>query len=172
VTAAGPAPGAVQVSPARTPEDIAAVRELFLEYSESLDVDLCFEGFEEEVGTLPGAYRPPSGTLLLARDANGAVGCAGLRRLAAGVAELKRVYVRPRGRGRGTGRRLVEAALDAARVAEYKTIQLDTLPSMTAAIALYATLGFHEILPPGPNPIAGTRYFQRRLDARGRGTSK
>lgn len=162
------------IGPAESPEDLAAVRDLFLEYTRGLSVDLGFEGFPEEVASLPGAYAPPGGVLLLARDDAGPVGCAGVRPYGPREAELKRLYVRPRARGEGIGRRLVEEALRRAAAAGYRALRLDTLPTMTAATVLYLTLGFVEVSEPHPNPVPGTRYFRRSLAGvrRPRGTSK
>jgi len=168
------ATGRPTVGPAHRPEDLAAVRDLFLEYAEGLPVDLAFEGFPDEVAHLPGVYGPPGGVLLLARDDAGPVGCAGVRPFGPREAELKRLYVRPRARGEGIGRRLVEEALRRASAAGYRTLRLDTLPTMTAATVLYHSLGFVEIPEPHPNPVEGTRYFRRSLNdvRRARGTSK
>jgi putative acetyltransferase len=162
------------IARARRPAEIAAVRALFLEYAAGLSVDLGFEGFPEEVATLPGAYAPPGGALLLARDDAGPVGCVGVRPFLEGEAEMKRLFVRPRARGEGIGRRLVEEALRAAARAGYGALRLDTLPSMTAATVLYLTLGFEEIPEYRPNPVPGTRYFRRAIPParRARGTSK
>jgi putative acetyltransferase len=170
VTRAAPA----QIGVARSPAEIEAVRALFREYAAGLGIDLGFEGFPAEVAGLPGAYAPPTGTLLLARDALGPAGCVGVRPFDPIEAEMKRLYVRPRARGSGLGRRLVEEALRATAAMGYRALRLDTLPTMAAATRLYGRLGFVEFPEPKPNPIAGTRYFLRRIDAAesGRTTSK
>jgi ribosomal protein S18 acetylase RimI-like enzyme len=143
--------------------DVTAARALFEEYGASLDVDLAFQGFAEELAALPGGYVPPSGALLLA-DLDGAiVGCAAVRALEGDACELKRLYVRPAARGHGLGRTLTEAALAAARRLGYRRVRLDTLPTMTSAFALYQELGFHEIDPYRFNPVPGTRYLEREL---------
>jgi GNAT superfamily N-acetyltransferase len=140
-----------------------AVRPLFEEYAESLPFDLCFQGFDLELAELPGAYGPPSGALLLASVDGGPAGCAGLRMLEAGTAELKRLYVRPAHRGHGLGRRLAAEAVAIARELGYGRLRLDTTPEMTAAHELYRSLGFQEIEPYRENPVPGTRYLELAL---------
>jgi ribosomal protein S18 acetylase RimI-like enzyme len=140
--------------------DLDAVRSLFREYAASLDFDLCFQGFDAELAGLPGDYAPPAGTLLLGFVSDSPVGCVGLRPLGTGIAELKRLYVRPAGRGRGLGRRLIEDALKRAATAGYERVRLDTVPSMADAIRLYRSLGFRDIPPYRDNPIAGAAYLE------------
>jgi putative acetyltransferase len=151
------------VTPARDDEDLATVARLFREYQISIGVDLCFQGFEEELATLPGHYAPPRGAILMARAGRAAAGVVALRPLAAKGAddacEMKRLYVRPAFRAARLGRRLAEAVLAEARRIGYRRIVLDTLKDMTAAQALYRTLGFVEIPPYYENPLPDTRYF-------------
>lgn len=139
------------------------MRRLFLEYQESLGVDLCFQGFDREVAELPGDYTPPAGRLLVARDDGTAVACVALRRLDAATCEMKRLYVRPAQRGLGLGRALAGAVIDEARRIGYRRMRLDTLPSMTEAAALYERLGFQEIEPYTANPVPGARFLQLAL---------
>ena len=145
--------------------DIAIVKTLFREYETSLDIDLCFQGFEQELAALPGAYSPPAGRLLLAMIGSDAAGCIALRPLSSGDCEMKRLYVRPRFRSEGIGRLLASRIIEEARKAGYSRMCLDTLPSMTSAIALYESLGFVEISPYYPNPVEGALYFA--LDLKG-----
>jgi len=137
------------ITPATTPADLAAIGELLRAYAEALPIDLGYQGFEGEIADLPGKYAPPRGALLIARDADGRpLGCAALRPLAdPGACEMKRLYLAPEARGSGLGRALAEAIVGAARAAGYRELRLDTLPSMTAAIALYEALGFRRIAP-------------------------
>jgi ribosomal protein S18 acetylase RimI-like enzyme len=154
-----------EIVEARFPADVATVRTLFLAYGESLDFDLCFQGFESELATLPGAYAAPGGRVLLARDGAVVAGCVAVRPLEAGVCEMKRLFVTPMYRGRGVGRRLTEHIVAVARELGYARMRLDTVPEMTAAIALYRALGFREIGPYCENPIEGALYFELDLNA-------
>jgi len=145
------------------------VRALFLEYAASLGFSLCFQGFDEELRALPGMYAPPRGRLLLAVEDDRPAGCVGLHPWDGDAAEMKRLYVRPSFRGLGLGRILTEAALAEARSIGYRSVRLDTVPSlMESAISLYRQLGFLEIPPYRPNPIPGTLYFELHLQARTR----
>ena len=149
--------------------DIALARELFVEYAQWLNVDLCFQGFDRELATLPGAYAPPAGRLLLAGLPGAAFGCVALRPLATGAGlppdampttgEVKRLYVRPEQRGGGWGHRLAAAINDEARAIGYRELKLDTLEWMTAARKLYAKLGFRECAPYYANPLPGVVYM-------------
>lgn len=144
-------------------------RALFREYAEWLAVDLCFQGFAEELATLPGAYAPPRGCLLLAGPAGAAIGCIALRPIFVAdapdgtVGEVKRLYVKPAGRGQGLGERLVQAIVDAARVAGYRELRLDTLEHMIDARRLYERLGFVSCSPYYHNPLPGAVYLSRAL---------
>ena len=151
------------IRPAEFPRDLEVVRALFREYAGSLGVDLAFQGFEDELASLPGKYTPPMGRLMLAWHGDTAVGCVALRPLDAAACEMKRLYVRPAARGERLGRKLAERICAEARAAGYTRICLDTLPTMAAAQALYRSLGFVPIEPYVFNPIAGTQFLARDL---------
>lgn len=153
------------VAPARGPADLADAAMLFRAYADSLEIDLGYQSFAEELASLPGKYAPPAGDLFLARREDGlAVGCAAFRpQDPAGVCEMKRLYVTPEGRGQGLGRRLAEAVITSARRAGYDEIRLDTLPSMQAAISLYRSCGFEPMEAYYDTPIAGTVFMRCRL---------
>jgi putative acetyltransferase len=148
---------------ASTDADFTQARALFEEYAAGLAIDLCFQGFSQELDTLSRMYGPPRGVLLLAEIEGVAAGCAGVRPLDDIICELKRVYVRPEFRGTGMGRRLTETAMRAASEMGYKSIRLDTLPEMAAAQRLYEQLGFRDIPAYYGKPMAGQRFMEAIL---------
>lgn len=145
--------------------DLTTVRVLFREYAQSLGFALDFQDFESELTTLPGEYAEPRGTILLAHSPAGDPwGVVALRPLDDdGACEMKRMYVRPEARGQGLGRILGEAIVAAAKERGYRAMRLDTIDSMTAAIALYRSLGFREIHAYRFNPMPGALYFEAAL---------
>lgn len=153
----------LRITRAESAGSVAAARELFLEYARGLGVDLGFQGFDTEVAELPGRYAQPDGRLLLAWAGDELAGCVALRRLAPDIAEMKRLYVRPRFRGQAVGRALAEAVIAEAHAAGYRRMRLDTLPTMDAARALYRSLGFREVEPYTTNPVAGTAFLELDL---------
>lgn len=162
----------MRVAEAQSREEVDACRRLFRAYADGLGFELSFQDFERELAELPGEYAPPHGRLLLATVDDAPVGCVGVRPLEPGICELKRLYVSPAVRGGGVGRRLALAAIDAGSELGYERMRLDTVPAMTAAHALYESLGFAEIAPYRHNPVPGTRYFELRLSGwRGRPSS-
>ena len=142
-------------------------RRVVQEYADSLDIPLDFQDFEREMAEFPGVYAEPGGALLLALVDGAVAGCCALRPLPdsdyADAAEMTRLYVRPMSRGFGLGRTLTEGILDAARLAGYQHVLLDTISDMEAARALYEELGFVEIPPYYYNPHAGTHYLMLAL---------
>lgn len=154
----------ISIDRATGPADMAIVHELFVEYADWLDFDLCFQGFDEELATLPGKYAPPEGGLWLARVDTAPAGVVGMRPLDEGICELKRLWVRPDFRGHSLGRRLTETAIAAARAAGYRSMRLDTIGRlMQQARALYESLGFRETAPYYRNPHPGADYMELDL---------
>jgi putative acetyltransferase len=153
-------PSVAQVASA---DELQLMRELFLEYQQQLGVDLCFQGFEDELRGLPGRYAPPAGALLLAREGEQVTGGVGLRPLGEGSCEMKRLYVRPAWRGRGHGRALAEAVVEQARRAGYAVMRLDSLRRLGEALALYRAMGFREVAPYCHNPLEDVVYMELQL---------
>jgi N-acetylglutamate synthase-like GNAT family acetyltransferase len=153
------------VSHVRTAEldDLDDVRRLLREYADTLPFALDFQGFDEELATLPGRYAPPDGALLVARESGRAVGCVGIRALDETTCEMKRLYVSEPARGSGLGRVLAEASIAEARRLGYRRMRLDTVPGMETAQALYARLGFREIAPYTANPVLGACFLELEL---------
>jgi ribosomal protein S18 acetylase RimI-like enzyme len=154
-----------QIIPARSSQDLVAVRELFREYVNWLGIAIALQGLEEELAEFPGKFGPPMGELLLARsNAGQALGCVGLRPLALpGSCEVKRLYVRGPARGTGVGSSLARSVVDIASALGYRQVMLDTLPSMESAIAVYRKLGFEPIPPYWNNVVPGILYFGKQL---------
>ena len=148
-------------------EELERVRAIFREYATSLGIDLCFQGFEEELAQLPGQYAGPRGALLMALVDGELAGCCALRPLDSvdysNACEMKRLYVRQNFRRLGLGRQLAEAMMDCARLAAYDCVLLDTLDEMESARVLYQDLGFEEVPPYYHNPIAGAHYLMAKL---------
>jgi GNAT superfamily N-acetyltransferase len=150
---------------AASKEDYETARCLFGEYAAWLGVDICFQGFAEELEHLPEVYGSPTGSLIIARSPEGVVGCVGVRALSGGTCEMKRLFVRDAARGFGLGRKLAAAAVEAARRLGYQRMVLDTLESMSAARSVYIRLGFQETAPYYVNPLPGVRYMALNLVA-------
>ncbi len=151
---------------ARSDADLASVRTLFELYAAGLPIDLGYQGFQAELATLPGKYAEPAGCLLLAWRRGAPVGCVGLRPLdEPGLCEMKRLFVAPSARGSGLGLTLAAEAVNEATRRGYRKLLLDTLATMTSAIALYEQLGF-EKTPPYYGPVpAGTIFMAKALSA-------
>jgi ribosomal protein S18 acetylase RimI-like enzyme len=158
---------AIQFLTPSTAVELEAVRGLFHEYANGLQVDLCFQGFTSELAELPGQYARPRGALLTAWVNKELAGCCALRPLDTvdfpNACEMKRLYVRPNFRKDGLGRQLAEFIIECARLAAYDCMLLDTLDDMESARALYNELGFEEIPPYYHNPIEGAHYLKLNL---------
>ncbi|MFZ5554274.1 MAG: GNAT family N-acetyltransferase [Bacteroidota bacterium] len=146
-----------------TEKDFSAGRDLFLHYAASLKIDLCFQGFDEELKIISVQYNQPSGVLLLAFDGDVAVGCTGLRCFENDSAELKRMYVLPAYQGKNIGKLLLKHAIDEAKKLGYKKILLDTLEEMIPARTLYKSFGFYEITSYYHNPLDGVVYMEKQV---------
>lgn len=155
----------LRIFQADLPQDIAAARELFLEYAQTLNFDLTFQNFEEELESLPGKYAPPMGRLYLADQDGRYAGCVALRPLEDMTCEMKRLFVRPEYRRKGVGQVLAEIAIQEARRIGYRRLRLDSIEhEMREAVALYRWFGFHEIAPYTENPVPGAIFMELDLE--------
>ncbi len=149
---------------AETEQEIASARELFREYEKWLGMDLCFQGFEEELKTLPGRYAMPEGRLLLAYWSDKVAGCIASRKIGEGICEMKRLFVRSEFQGLKIGVHLIEHLISEAKAAKYSFMRLDTLPSkMGKAAELYRSYGFYPIPPYYDNPYEGVVFMELDL---------
>ncbi len=153
----------MRIVKAESDAQFAAARSLIEEYVGSLEIDLEFQGYREEIAEFPRAYSPPGGVVLLAYEGEEPSGVVALRPHSASVCEMKRLYVRPAFRGRGVGRALSEQLVRTAKRLGYEKMRLDTLPTMDAALGLYRALGFQEIPPYRFNPVAGVHFLELDL---------
>ena len=157
----------ILITEALSAQHLAEAKRLFIEYQNSLNVDLGFEDFDYELENLPGNYCAPNGYLVLAIQNQIAIGCCALRPLYdadhSNACEMKRLYVTPSARGTGTGRLLVQDVLERANFLGYSCVLLDTLDDMEAARGLYEELGFIEVSPFRHTPLAGAHYIKSNL---------
>jgi putative acetyltransferase len=165
-----------EIAPARWPEDAEQARALLANYGKYLAsspsgaAGVCIPGYEAELRGLPGKYAEPGADLLLARANGEGAGCVAVTRrvLTDGMdaVEMKRLWVEPRFRGHGLGRRLVGSAIDWARAHGCGAVVLDTVnEAMPEAAELYCSLGFEEITRFNENPVPGVRFYKLVLNA-------
>jgi GNAT superfamily N-acetyltransferase len=153
-----------QIIQAETESQIDEARRLFREYEAWLGLDLCFQGFEEELKSLPGKYAPPDGRLYLASIDNETAGGIALRKIDDGTCEMKRLFLRENSRGKGLGNILIKKLITDAKDVGYKKMRLDTYPAkMGKAVSLYESHGFYEIPPYYDNPFDGVLFMEKIL---------
>ena len=154
----------IKIFQAETEDQIDEARKLFCEYEAWLGLDLCFQGFEEELLNLPGKYAQPDCRLYLANFNNELAGCIAMRKLEDGICEMKRLYLRRNSRGKGLGNMFIEKLISEARIIGYKTMRLDTFPpKMAKAVKLYESHGFRQIPPYYDNPHEGVLFMELYL---------
>ena len=152
-----------EIITAATEEDYRQARELLREYQLDVKVEMCFHGFEDELGKLEHVYGPPGGALLLVRQGGRTAGCVALKDLGSGTCEINRLFLRSGFRGRGLGRNCAEQVVQTAREMGYSVVRLHTLPIMRAAIALYRSMGFTEISAYGDCSVEGALFMELDL---------
>ena len=143
--------------------EIAAVKELWSEYWQSLGLPLDFQGFAEELRTLPGKYALPTGCLLLRQVDEQPAATGAFRQLNSDACEAKRLYVRPAYRRLGLAGSLLRRLIEEARLRGYRDLYADTLPSMTSPLNLYRNMGFKEAGPYSDDPTQGAVYLHLSL---------
>jgi len=154
----------VEIRLAETEEEIGLAREIFREYEAWLGLDLCFQGFEDELKNLPGKYSSPAGRLYLAWVDRSVAGCIALRPLGPKICEMKRLFVRENFRGMQIGPLLIERVINDAKGIGYDAMRLDTFPpKMGKAVRLYESYGFREIAPYYDNPNDGVLFMELSL---------
>ena len=146
------------------------VRMLFAEYTQmlvrgepSFGAYLDLQHYDEEIERLQEKYGPPAGRLYLAFCEGEPAGCIGLRQLDAERCEMKRLYVRPRFRGRGIGGMLVQRIICDAKETGYKQMFLDTLPFLQSALQLYKSCGFCETERYNDSPVDSSIFMKLEL---------
>ena len=153
----------IQYKIAETSDEFKHGEKLFLLYADSLNVDLSFQNFTDELKTINKQYNKPGGALLIAYNGEDAIGCAGLRMINSEVTELKRMFVLTEYNGQGIGKKMLGIIIDIARELKYKKIKLDTLPGMIQAQRLYRSFGFVDIASYRFNPVEGTVFMEKEL---------
>ena len=148
---------------ANTSKEFEIAKILFEEYAAALNVDLCFQGFDEELKVIHVQYNLPKGCLMMVYDDDKAIGCAAIREFENATAELKRMYLKPEYRGHKIGKTLLELMIMKAKELGYTKIRLDTLPQMKKALQLYKKFGFIEIDSYRFNPVEGTVYMEKEI---------
>lgn len=150
----------IRLAQPQSEKDWRQARQLIEEYAASLDLDLSFQNYADELEHFTSEYAPPTGAFLLAEEKGVYVG---VRQFSDGIAEIKRLYVIPAARGRGIGRLLAEGIVAVAKQLRYTRLLLDTLPSMKEAQSLYVSLGFKPTAAYRLNPVPGTAFLELEL---------
>lgn len=140
-----------------------AAADLFREYASSIGIDLCFQNFEKELRELPVMYDPKYGGIIMCLEEDEFIASIAVRRIDDATCELKRMYVKPGYRGKGIASGLLRQAIELASAKGYSKMRLDTLATMTSAIALYRRNGFYEIPAYYFNPESNVVYLERKL---------
>jgi putative acetyltransferase len=153
----------IEIRQVSSPHALAAARGLIREHIEAHSEVHDAAATASLLATLPAPYIPPEGGLWLAWDGAEAAGCVALRPLTPGVAEVKRMYVRPVSRGQGIARALGEHVIEKARVLGYERLRLGTLTTMLPAQNLYASLGFRPIPPYREVEFGDTLFYELEL---------
>lgn len=153
----------IEINKISSEQDLEDVKQLFREYVAFLQVNLDFQGFEEELAKLPAKYAEPEGCMFLAKVNAQPAGCVALWKLEDGICEMKRLYVKPEFQGLGLGKMLSQRLMEEAQIKAYHTMKLDTLKRLVSANKLYQNLGFSETKPYNFNPEPDIVYFEKKI---------
>ena len=143
--------------------DLPEIKLLIKEYLTRLNRDLSFQNIDYELKNPEHKYTAPQGELLVAVDNAEVLGMVAYHRHSDARCEMKRLYVRPKARGKHVGEKLVLAIIEHARNSGYKEIVLDTIVPLKAAINLYHKYGFEECSPYYNNPMDDVIYMRKTL---------
>jgi DNA-binding MarR family transcriptional regulator len=122
------------------------------------------QGFDVSLSRDPDArdMRRPRGSFIVAMSDTLPIGCVGLKGTDHGYAEIKRLWVAPAARGLRLGRRLMDAAEDAARGLGIALLRLDTNSALPEAGQLYRTTGWIEIPRFNDDPYPDL-FFEKQM---------
>lgn len=145
-------------------DELETVKKLFLEYSQALNENLCFQHFDQELANPLKKYGEPKGCLLLAYYNGEPAGCIALQPIKQkGVCEMKRLFVREEFRGKGIGDKLISLLMNRAIEQGYKKMVLDTVERLHRARRLYLKHGFVDTLAYYLNPLPNVVYMEKFL---------
>jgi pimeloyl-ACP methyl ester carboxylesterase/GNAT superfamily N-acetyltransferase len=152
----------LQIRVAEEPFDTPASAQLVSEYV--AEIKAMYPEWTPDVPPRMTAHdvEPPHGRWLVAYRDGRPVGCAGLKRINQGTAEIKRIYVVPQARGAGVARALLARVEQAARKAGYGVVRLDTGAKQQASVALFESSGYQPIADYNGNAVAA-HWFEKRL---------
>lgn len=143
--------------------DVGKTKELIQEYVDWTNLDLRFQNIDDEMAHFPRKYEEPEGAFFVAVDDDRVIGCVGLKKIGEKVCEMKRLFVKDEYKGLGVGKRLIETAIEEARVKKYEKMRLDTLKRMDRALELYKRYGFNEIRQYVENPMEDAVFLEKDL---------
>lgn len=150
----------LEITVCKTTKDFDIAKKLTKDYMQWLDFDLCFQNIEQEFDTFDKMYNQPEGCFIYANYQGNVAGGVGIRKLADGVCEMKRLYVYADYRGLNIGLKLCEEIITIAKKMGYQKMKLDTIAKLDKAIKLYQFLGFYEIDKYRENPDETARFME------------
>ncbi len=150
----------LEITVCKTTTDFDIAKKLTKDYMQWLGFDLCFQNIEQEFDTFDKMYNQPDGCFIYANYKGNIAGGVGIRKLADGVCEMKRLYVYADYRGLNIGLKLCEEIITVAQKMGYQKMKLDTIAKLDKAIKIYQFLGFYEIDKYRENPDETARFME------------